>query len=82
MPRFSNLKKSLLALAVFGIVTLAQGTAKADPITVCTESRCSTTSVTGTIVTGNGTGNNYPQQRLTNVLVAGVIQTSAALISR
>jgi hypothetical protein len=34
MPRFSNLKHSLLALAILGIVTLAQGTAKADQVTV------------------------------------------------
>ena len=30
MPRFSNLKQLLLALAVFGIVSVAAGTAKAD----------------------------------------------------
>lgn len=34
MPRFSNLKKSILALAVFGIISLAHGTAQADQITV------------------------------------------------
>ena len=34
MPRVMNLKKSLLALAVFGVFCLAQGTAKADQITV------------------------------------------------
>ena len=34
MPRFSNLKKSILALAVFGIISLAHGTALADQITV------------------------------------------------
>lgn len=34
MPRFSNLKNQLVALAVFGIFLLAQGTAKADQITV------------------------------------------------
>ena len=34
MPRFSNLKNLLLALAVFGIVSVAAGTAKADIVVV------------------------------------------------
>jgi len=34
MPRFSNLKKLILALAVFGIVSVAAGTAKADIVVV------------------------------------------------
>lgn len=34
MPRFSDLRKTLLAAAVFGILTLAHSTAMADQITV------------------------------------------------
>ena len=34
MPRFSNLKQLLIALAVFGIVSVAAGTAKADIVVV------------------------------------------------
>ena len=34
MPRFSNLKQLLLALAVFGIVSVAAGTARADIVVV------------------------------------------------
>ena len=74
MPRFSNLKKSLLALAIFGIVTLAHGTANADPISVCTGVGCSTTNVTGTIVAGNGTVTITLNNNLTNAQVVSVIQ--------
>jgi hypothetical protein len=34
MPRFLNLKKLMLALAIFGIVSVAAGTAKADIVVV------------------------------------------------
>jgi hypothetical protein len=74
MPRFSTLKKSLLALAIFGIVSLAHGTAKADPISVCTGVGCSTTNVTGTIVAGNGTVTITLNNNLTNAQVVSVIQ--------
>ena len=74
MPRFSNLKNSLLALAVFGIVAIAHGTAKADPISVCTGAGCSTTNVTGTIVAGNGTVTITLNNNLTNAQVVSVIQ--------
>ena len=74
MPRFSNLKKSLLALAIFGVVSLAHGTAKADPISVCTGVGCSTTNVTGTIVAGNGTVTITLNNNLTNAQVVSVIQ--------
>jgi len=74
MPRFSNLKKSLLALAVFGLVSLAHGTAKADPISVCTGVGCSTTNVTGSIVAGNGTVTITLNNNLTNAQVVSVIQ--------
>lgn len=79
MPRFSNLKKSLLALAIFGIVTLAHGTAKADPISVCTGVGCSTTNVTGTIVAGNGTVTITLNNNLTNAQVISVIQNVSAV---
>jgi hypothetical protein len=74
MPRFSNLKKSLLALAIFGIVSLAHGTAQADPISVCTGPACSTTNVSGTIVAGNGTVTITLNNNLTNAQVVSVIQ--------
>jgi hypothetical protein len=74
MPRFLNLKNSLLALAVFGILALTHGTAKADPISVCTGPGCSTTNVTGSIVTGNGTVTITLNNNLTNAQVVSVIQ--------
>lgn len=74
MPRLWNLKKPLLALAVFGILTLAHGTAKADPISVCTGAGCSETNVTGTIVAGNGTVTITLNNNLTNAQVVSVIQ--------
>lgn len=74
MPRFSTLKNSLLALAIFGIVSLAHGTAKADPISVCTGAGCSTTNVTGTIVAGNGTVTITLNNNLSNAQVVSVIQ--------
>ena len=73
MPRVFNLKL-LMALAVFGILALAQGTAQADPISVCTGSGCSTTNVTGTIVAGNGTVTITLNNNLTNAQVVSVIQ--------
>src|SRR5258708_12507540 len=73
-PLLSNLKKSLMALAVLAIVSLANGTAKADPISVCTGVGCSTTNVTGTIVAGNGTVIITLNNNLTNAQVASVIQ--------
>lgn len=75
MPRFSNLKNSLMALAIFAIVSLASnGTAKADPISVCTGVGCSTTNVTGTIVAGAGTVTITLNNNLTNAQVVSVIQ--------
>lgn len=79
MPRFSNLKKSLLALAVFGIVSLAHGTAQADPISVCTGPGCSTTNVSGTIVAGNGTVTITLNNNLTNAQVVSVIQNISGI---
>ena len=74
MTQFSNLKKSLMALAILGVVSLAHGTAKADPISVCTGAGCSTTNVTGTIVAGNGTVTITLNNNLTNAQVVSVIQ--------
>src|ERR1700752_2287582 len=74
MPRFSNLKNSLLTLAVFGVIALAHGSAKAGPITVCTGPGCSTTNVSGSIVAGNGTVTITLNNNLTNSQVVSVIQ--------
>ena len=79
MPRFSNLKKPLLALAAFGLLSLAHGIAKADPISVCTGPGCSTTNVTGTIVAGNGTVTITLNNNLTNAQVVSVIQNISAV---
>ena len=75
MLSFTDLRKLLLALAVFGIVSLASsGTAKADAISVCTGAGCSTTSVSGTITAGNGTVTITLNNNLTNAQVNSVIQ--------
>jgi hypothetical protein len=74
MPRFLNLKNSLLAVAAFGLLALTHVTAKADPISVCTGAGCSTTNVTGTIVAGNGTVTITLNNNLTNAQVVSVIQ--------
>ena len=79
MPRFFNLKTSLMALAVLGILTLAHGRAQADPISVCTGAGCSTTNVTGTIVAGNGTVTITLNNNLTNAQVVSVIQNISAV---
>lgn len=69
-----NLRNSLLALAIFGFLAFTQGTAKADPISVCSGSGCSTTNVTGSIVAGNGTVTITLNNNLTNAQVVSVIQ--------
>jgi PEP-CTERM motif len=79
MRSFSNLKKPLLALAVFAIVSFSHATAKADAISVCTGIGCSTTNVTGTIVAGNGTVTITLNNNLTNSQVVGVIQNVSAV---
>lgn len=71
MPRFKN---SLLALAVLGLIAFAHGSAKADPISVCTGAGCSTTNVSGSIVAGNGTVTITLNNNLTNSQVVSVIQ--------
>ena len=68
MPSFSNLNKLIMALAVFGILSLAHGTAKADAVTVHGNSdpnlqaTINITSLTSGSITFS----------VTNVLVAGV----------
>ena len=68
MPRFSKWKNSLVALAVFGVLTLASGTARADSVTVSGNSdpnlqaTINITSLTNGSITFS----------VTNVLVAGV----------
>jgi hypothetical protein len=79
MPRFSNLNKCLMALAVFGFLALAQGTVQADPISVCTGAGCSTTNVSGTITAGNGTVTITLNNNLTNAQVVSVIQNISAV---
>jgi PEP-CTERM motif-containing protein len=74
MPRFFNLKNSLLTMALLALVTLAHGTAQADPISVCTGPACSTTNVSGSIVAGNGTVTITLNNDLTNAQVISVIQ--------
>jgi len=80
MPsRFFNLSKIIMALAVFGMLALAQGTVQADPISVCTGAGCSTTNVTGTITAGNGTVTITLNNNLTNAQVVSVIQNISAV---
>jgi PEP-CTERM motif len=75
MLGFTSLRKLTLLIAGFGVMLLAaHGTAKADPISVCTGPGCSTTNVTGTIVAGNGTVTITLNNNLTNAQVISVIQ--------
>jgi hypothetical protein len=80
MFSFANLKNSMLALAFFGVVSLASsGTVKADPISVCTGPACSTTNVSGTITAGNGTVTITLNNNLSNAQVNSVIQNISAV---
>ena len=74
MPRFFNVKNSLLTLAILALVSFAHGTAQADPISVCTGVGCSTTNVSGTIVAGNGTVTITLNNDLAQANVVSVIQ--------
>lgn len=75
MLGFASIKKLTLLVAGFGVLLLAShGTAKADPISVCTGPGCSTTNVTGSIVAGNGTVTITLNNNLTNSQVVSVIQ--------
>jgi len=71
MPRFSNLKTLLLALAVFGILSLAHGTAKADQVTVHGNSNPNLQATINITSLSNGS----ITFSVTNVLVAGVTST-------
>jgi PEP-CTERM motif len=55
MPSFSNLKKPILALAIFAVLGLAHGTAKADQVGFCAPDApglCSATvNITGNVLT-------------------------------
>jgi hypothetical protein len=74
MPRFINLRNSLLTIAILALVSLAHATAQADPISVCTGPGCSTTNVSGTIVAGNGTVTITLNNDLAQANVVSVIQ--------
>ena len=74
MPRFLNLKNSLLTMAILALVSLAHGTAQADPISVCTGVGCNTQNVSGTIVAGNGTVTITLNNDLAQALVGNVSQ--------
>lgn len=71
MPRFSNLKKSLIALAVFGILSLAHGTAQADQVTVSGNADPNLQATINIISLSNGS----ITFSVTNVLVPGVTST-------
>ena len=68
MPRFSKWKNSLVALAVFGVLTLASGTAKADSVTVGGNADPNLQATINIISLTNGS----ITFSVTNVLVAGV----------
>jgi hypothetical protein len=74
MPRLLNPRNTLLTVALLALVSLAHGTAKADPISVCTGPGCSTTNVSGTIVAGNGTVTITLNNDLSQAQVVSVIQ--------
>ncbi len=80
MSRLNHLKRSLLAVGVFGIVIIAShSTVKADPISVCTGAGCSTTNVTGTITASNGAVTITLNNNLTNAQVVSVIQNVSGI---
>lgn len=73
MTQYFN--KLAIGLFLGAIVLLGSSmTAKADSISVCTGSGCSTTDVTGTIVAGNGTVTITLNNNLSNAEVIGIIQ--------
>src|SRR5262245_29653287 len=74
MSKLFAVKKLWLTLAILAFISLIHGTAKADPISVCTGIGCSTTNVTGTIVAGNVTLTITLNNNLTNGQVVSVIQ--------
>jgi hypothetical protein len=75
MTWFRTFKQAMMAIPILAIVVLASHvTANADPISVCTGAGCSTTSVSGSIVAGNGTVTITLNNNLTNAQVVSVIQ--------
>ena len=71
MPRFSNLKKSFIALAVFGVLPLSHGTARADSVTVLGNANPNLQATINIISLTNGS----ITFSVTNVLVAGLTST-------
>lgn len=68
MPRFSNLRKTLIAAVVFGILTLAHGTAMADQVTVSGNANPNLQATINILSLSNGS----ITFTVTNVQVAGV----------
>jgi len=80
MNSLSNLKKTLLAVALAAIVSLSfSQTASADAISICTGALCSTTDVSGTIVAGAGTVTITLNNNLSNAEVISVIQNVSGI---
>ena len=71
MPRFFNLNKSLMTLAVLGILSLAHGTARADSVTVSGNADPNLQATINIISLTNGS----ITFSVSNVLVAGVTST-------
>ena len=71
MPRFSNLKKPLIALAVFGVLALSHGTAKADSVTVVGTTNPNLQATINIITLTNGS----ITFSVSNVLVSGLTST-------
>lgn len=68
MPRFRYLSKSLMALAIFGILSLAHGTARADAVTVVGNANPNLQANINIISLTNGS----ITFQVSNILVAGV----------
>lgn len=71
MPRFFNLNKTLMALAVLGVLSLAHGTARADAITVVGNANPHLQANINIISLTNGS----ITFTVSNILVAGVTST-------
>ena len=68
MPRFFNLNRTLMALAVLGVLSLAHGTARADSVTVSGNTNPNLQATINIISLTNGS----ITFSVSNVLVAGV----------
>ena len=71
MPRFFNLNRTLMALAILGVLSLAHGTARADQVTVSGNADPNLQATINIISLTNGS----ITFSVTNVLVAGVTST-------